>query len=289
MLISAAVCCAVGVGLTFFRGGRLVSVVQDLVRKAAAQPPRWPDARVELHSPAAALPAGFGKYRILVDPGHGAEGNSGNSSAFCEDEQDFTLRVGLELAAALARTGHFEARLSRPPGLLVPYPQRVAEAERWSAQAFISLHSDVRGQAQKWSPAPDLQCSRSEQAPGFAVLYSDLGPLAEPRRRLALAVARRLIGTGLLPYDGEEYYQIYEAETHQPGVFIDRHEPAKQIFVLRRPTMPSIIIETHNAWDPREATRWRQQRTLESFQSAVINALIDALTKAPSKGMQPDL
>src|SRR5690606_12162910 len=114
--------------------------------------PAWPDVR--LTTAPWTAPAGFGVRRVLLDAGHGAAGNSGNLSAFCEREEDFTLELAADLAGRLEATGHFEVRVSRRPGELVDYHQRVAEAETWGADAFVSLHSDVRGTAGSWSPEP---------------------------------------------------------------------------------------------------------------------------------------
>ena len=62
-----------------------------------------------------------------------------------------------------------------------------------------------------------------------------------------------------------------------PGVFVDRRD--KRIFMLRSPVMPSIIIETHNAVDDREARSWNQPHTREAFATAIVAALIDALNR----------
>ena len=82
---------------------------------------------------------------------------------------------------------------------------------------------------------------------------------------------------GFLAYDGGEYTGLYAPDAVQRGVFVDRHEPDKRIFVLRRPTMPAILVETHHALDPREVTRWEEPATLDAFATALAAALLDAL------------
>ena len=42
--------------------------------------------------------------------------------------------------------------------------------------------------------------------------------------------------------------------------------------------MPSVIIETHHAWDFQEPARWKEPRTLEAFSAAVVQGLVDALS-----------
>ena len=218
----------------------------------------------------------------MVDPGHGAPQNGGNTSCFCVEEQDFTLRVGEALARRLEATGRFEVRLSRRGDGRVEYRDRVDAAARWGAEAFVSLHSDVRGKLDRWAPEPGKDCPVSYAAPGFSVLYSDEGEaaLVDGRLALARAAARRLAESGFGAYAGAEYTGLYEPDGAQAGVFVDRHAPDQRIFVLRRPAMRSILVETHHAVDPREARRWSEDATLDVFAAAVAAALADTLGPA---------
>jgi N-acetylmuramoyl-L-alanine amidase len=63
---------------------------------------------------------------------------------------------------------------------------------------------------------------------------------------------------GFLPWIGDDYGGQYEAD-ETPGVWRDR----RRLFVLDRPKVPSIIVETHNARDGREPERWQEPRTHE--------------------------
>lgn len=256
------------------------------MRRAPAPPiapSGWPFPDARLVARPVTFPAAFGVRRVYLDAGHGAPGNTGNTSCLCVDEQDFTLGAVRALGERLAATGHFEVRLSRDGDRLVPYAERVADADRWPADAFISLHSDVRGKVESWSPKPGITCPLSLTSPGFAVLWSDEGEPALGDRRLALAraFALHMREAGLLPYSGAEYTGLYEADAAQPGVFVDRHAPEQRIYVLRRPAMPSILVETHHALDTREVARWTEPATLDAFAAAVANALIDALPEGP--------
>jgi N-acetylmuramoyl-L-alanine amidase len=243
--------------------------------------PRFPDlAAPPLAPPALVFPAGFGLRRILVDPGHGAPGNAGNRSSHCVDEQDFTLRAAHALAERLRSTGHFDVRLARDGDARVDYRARIEDAARWGAEVFLSLHSDVRGQTgEQWNPTPGTDCPLNLGAPGFSVLWSDEGAPEMCARRLALAraLARRMGETGFVAYGGVDYGDLYAVDPDVPGVFVDRHAPDQRIFVLRRPVMPSALIETHHAHDPREARRWEEPATHDAFAAAVAAALIEAL------------
>ncbi|MBW2459174.1 MAG: N-acetylmuramoyl-L-alanine amidase [Deltaproteobacteria bacterium] len=249
---------------------------------AAPSAAGWPAPEAAISAPGVAIPAGFGTHRIFVDPGHGAEGNTGNRSAFCRDEQDFTMGLATQLAIELEATGHFEVKTSRSPDTLVPYRARVSTAEQWGAEAFVSIHSDVRGKTEQWAPDAGLACLRSRAAPGFSVLWSDQGAPDLLNRRLSLArsLAAQLERMGLTAYDGREYQGLYDGDGRQPGVFVDRHAPKERIFVLHKPTMPSVIVETHNALDDREALRWEEPEVRRAFGAAVTTALVELLARS---------
>ncbi|HVY44559.1 MAG TPA: N-acetylmuramoyl-L-alanine amidase [Minicystis sp.] len=241
--------------------------------RADAEAPRVEPAR----GVATTFPAAFGVRRVFVDAGHGAEDNRGAASCFCADEQDYTLAAAERVAARLAETGHFLVRLSREGDERVPYDARVRDAEAFGADAFVSLHFDVRGRSVRWSPAPGESCALAFGGDGFAVLYGDEGDagLAAARLGLARALATRLSAAGFSPY-AEGYDDLYAPDA-VAGVFVDRHAPGRRIFVLRRPSMPSVILETYNALDPREVSRWSELATLDAAADALAAALVDAL------------
>lgn len=263
----------------FRASGRWGESILRALGSQQADPLAWPNPEARLKAPVFAFPPGFGVRRVAVDAGHGAPKNTGNTSCYCVNEQDFTLEAANELAARLEATGHFKVLLSRKGDALIEYKKRAEEAARWGAEALVSLHSDVRGRADTWSPEPGKSCPVSLAAPGFSVLWSDEGEAAMTGVRLALArsVARRMSEAGFTAYLGGEYTGLYEADAVEPGVFVDRHEPGSRIFILRRPVMPSILIETHHALDPREAQRWKEKETFDAFAAATAAALVDAL------------
>ncbi len=222
--------------------------------------------------------------RLYLDAGHGADGNAGNTSTFGVAEQDFTLDLAHDLASQLESTGVFEVRTSRRPGELVAYAARVEAAHAMGADAFVSLHSDVRGTARTWSPVPGVEARAALDAPGFSVLFADEGEaaLVGRRRALAMAVATEMASAGFFPYGGSEYEGLYAADPDVAGAFVDRHEDRKRIFVLRRTPMPAVIVETHNALDPREAARWDEAWPRRAFAMALARALVATCPRPPT-------
>jgi len=238
-------------------------------------PPPWPEPGSVLRMVEVELPEPLQQpRRIFLDPGHGSRGNPGNTSCLCIQEQDHNLRVAQHLAEVLEATGAFEVRLSRQEGAVVDYPARLSAARAWHAELLLSLHSDARGQGLRWE---DTGCHYNDLDPGFSVLWSDEGDqeLTAARHELARALAGRFVEAGFAPYPGGVYEGLYEVDPAQTGVFVDRHRPRRRIMMLRRPAMPSVIIETHNAWDRREERRWQERLTLDSFASTALAKLAD--------------
>jgi len=253
-----------------------VLVVGGLIALASADPAPWPEGEALHQVP---LPAHRGApLRVYLDAGHGAPDNPGNRGAYCQLEEGFTLSLAREVSSWLEAQGGFETRVSRDAGERIDYHQRVEEAEAWGADVFVSLHSDVRGVGAPWTPRPGgPACPRSQDAPGFSVLWSDASPAAATNQRLGRALAEQMTLTGLPAYDGRHYGAVYDLDRETPGLFVDRHPPGERIFVLWRPHFPAVLIETHHALDDREVRRWSMPETQRAFASALAAALREAL------------
>lgn len=240
---------------------------------AGADAATFPDRPLR-RLPAVPAPAG----RLVLDAGHGAPKNSGNRNWACEPEADVMRRLADALTPTLVAAG-LEVRRTRPDPTEVDYGARVALAN--DARWLVSLHSDSRAGTRLWAD-PATGCFRSEGARGFAVLWSDEGEatLVAARQRLARRLATRLAEAGFHPYAGTDYPGLYDGD-EVPGVFVDRHEPGRRIRLLRRPTVPSVLVETHQAWDEAEARAWEEPATREAFASALVAALADLEAPTP--------
>lgn len=264
--------------MRFFSGGLLAAL--SLTASASAQP-ALSRARP---SPAAALAPAAKRLRVLIDAGHGNPGNDGNRSLDCEREADVMLKLAVGLAEQLARDDGFDVRLTRSSEVGPSYLERLKAADSW-ADALVSLHSDARGIATaEWRNA-DCIGYRNDGAKGFAVLWSDEAQPALAARRglLARTVAAALRHHGFTAYRGDDYPGLYGGDAENPGVFVDRHVPRQRIYLLRRPAVPSIIIETHHALDEHEVQQWREPQTLEALTRAVAQGLREALAR-PAAG-----
>lgn len=226
----------------------------------------------------------------MIDAGHGEFGNLGNKSARCEREAAFTLRTQDAVLAHLRAQPGLELRAGRPTAAVRSYEDRIDEMEHWPADAVLSLHSDSRATKEERHHDPTTGCPSAEGSDGFSVLWSDEGEasLVERRHGLARAVAQELLAAGFPAYDGADYPGLYASDEAVPGVFVDRHAPGKRIKMLRRPTVPVVIVETHHALDGREVARWNEAETLDAFSGALYAALLTwAGPVAPTSSSSP--
>jgi N-acetylmuramoyl-L-alanine amidase len=161
----------------------------------------------------------------------------------------------------------------------VDYDQRLALCG--GQELLLSLHSDSRAGTRSWWVDEARGLWANEGAAGYAVLYSDEGPapLVAQRHRWAQALGLRMAEAGLQPYLGLDYTALYGAD-EVPGVFVDRHAPSKRIRLLRRPSIPSLIVETHEAHDAADVALWQRPETRSAFASAVALSIAD-LQAAP--------
>ena len=88
--------------------------------------------------------------KIYIDQGHNPQNPNAGAEGNGLREQDLVYAIGIELAALLEQNPNFEVRLSRP----TPQSQigssnseslrlRVADANRWGADYYISLHTNA--------------------------------------------------------------------------------------------------------------------------------------------------
>ena len=252
-------------------------------------PIAWPAEGARLTPPPVVVPEVLRGVVVAVDAGHGAPGNTGARSARCEDEQDLVLPIAEQVADVLDAGGLTVLRL-RPPGERPTYDARLRALADSAAVLMVSVHADVRLPASAWSPTPGCEALVSHGQPGFSTLWSDEDPtLAPGRRALADALAARLRQTGLPAYDGQDYTGIYEQTG--PGVFVDRHRPARRVRFLRRPAVPSAIVEVAHLLDPDASLRIREPAVKAALAHAIAGGIVDALMEdravLPTDGAAP--
>ena len=178
--------------------------------------------------------------RIYIDQGHnpvnpnaGAEGNGYR-------EQDITYRIGQELFTLLENDPAFEARLSRSsPDVVLGISnadslrQRVEGAEAFDADLFLSLHTN----------ASSLPAATGSEA----LVFSLTGTAAD----IARVILRYMAEATGLPNRGVKA---------RPG-----------LYVLRRTSMPAIVLEMGFITNERDATLMAEAPGL--FARGIYNGL----------------
>jgi len=168
--------------------------------------------------------------RIFIDQGHNPTGfhNAGavGNGLF---EQDITYQVGIYLADLLNNDPRFEARVSRPTPTTVlgtnnatSLYERVRMANEWPANYFISIHCNA-------NPNPAIN--------GTEIYIFQYGTQAN---WLAQHVMDGIV-------------QI--AGTRNNGIRINQ-----SLYVLRRTTMPSILVELGYLTNASDAAKLRDNQ-----------------------------
>jgi N-acetylmuramoyl-L-alanine amidase len=181
------------------------------------------------------------RARVVIDPGHGGSNPGARGAVEGVHEKAVTLPLARRIAGALTRRG-IEATLTRTDDRTLTLRQRVAEANRRAADAFVSVHAnasvtrlqrgyetfvltptglDVDGRAlrgETGTPRPGID-------PEIALVLDDVerGAAQWEAAELAAAIQARL--AGVRGREGDR------------GVRQDAHH------VLLGATMPAVLVE----------------------------------------------
>ena len=161
--------------------------------------------------------------KIYIDQGHNPQNPNAGAEGNGLREQDLVYTIGQELATLLRRNENFEVRLSRPtPDTLLgstnatSLAARVNDANRWGADYFISLHTNASEQ------------SAATGVEGYAY--------AQGTRGFAL---------------GEDILTNLSDTT---GLRNRGMKARPSLYVLRKTSMPAVLVELGFITNPRDAS-----------------------------------
>ncbi len=180
--------------------------------------------------------------KIFIDQGHNPTGPNTGATGNGLNEADVTYEVGAILARLLNNNPDFTARLSRtsPTEILgntnaESLARRVNLANEWGADYFISIHTNAVS---------------NPQANGTEVLvYSLRAPIYPLAEEVLDEIVERM-------------------GTRDRGV-----KPAPEIYVLRRTSMPAMLIELGFITNPSDSAKLRDNPY--GFAYAIYEALVD--------------
>ena len=182
--------------------------------------------------------------KIFIDQGHNPGGINGGAEGNGLLEQDVTYNVGIYLNQLLNNDYRFESMVSRETidtilgtNNRTSLAQRVNMANSWNADYFISIHTNA-------SENPQLNGSE-------VYVYSEETPAYE----LAEDVLNNIVTI---------------VGTRDNGVRVNR-----TLYVLRRTTMPAILIELAYITNTQDAEKLRDNQYL--FAYAIYRGILEYL------------
>ncbi|NDC15081.1 MAG: N-acetylmuramoyl-L-alanine amidase [Synechococcaceae bacterium WB9_2_170] len=194
----------------------------------------------DLDAPAAGPPVPMGRFKVVIDPGHGGP-DPGAVGIGGLRETDVVLDVCLQLARLLQARG-VQVLMTRTSEVDVDLPPRVSLANNSRADAFVSVHANA------------LSLDRPE-VNGIESFYFE--GAGAPSRSLAAALQQQMLAIS-------------------PGS-PDRGVRTARFFVIRRTVMPSTLVEmgfvTGTLDAPRLADPTYRRRMAMALAAGVLNFL----------------
>lgn len=185
---------------------------------------------------------------IMIDPGHGGN-DPGAISINKYKEKDIVLKFSKELAHKINQKKGLHAILTRDKDFYIPLSERVAIAQHYKADLFISIHADaLRGKKAKGATIYTLSDKASDQVAAQIAhnenqsdiaggIFSDNLPSGEVKDILIDLLQKETAGYS---HDLAEYMvkDISKVTTMM------RHPHRQASFaVLKAPDIPSILLE----------------------------------------------
>ncbi len=179
-----------------------------------------------------------GRKVIVIDPGHGGP-DPGAIGIGGLRETDVVLDISLEVSRILQRQG-VVVYLTRTREVDVDLPPRVRLAERVNATAFVSIHANAISMSR-----PDVNGLETYHAPG-----------ARLGARLARTVHNTILRRLRMP---------------------DRRVKAARFYVIRRTSMPAILVETGFLTGAQDIVRLRNPAWRKQMAQAIAQGILNYL------------
>lgn len=179
-----------------------------------------------------------GRKVIVIDPGHGGP-DPGAIGIGGVRETNVVLDISLEVSRILQRQG-VVVYLTRTREVDVDLPPRVRLAERVNATAFVSIHANAISMSR-----PDVNGLETYHAPG-----------ARLGSRLARTVHNTILRRLRMP---------------------DRRVRAARFYVIRKTSMPAILVETGFLTGAQDIVRLRNPAWRKQMAQAIAEGILNYL------------
>lgn len=212
--------------------------------------------------------------RVVLDPGHGGH-DPGAVGYGGLQEKDVALDVAFRAAPLIARELDIDALLTRDGDEYVPLDERVARANAFGADLFISIHCNA-------SPSRDSHgvmtfvLDRSADALAGQVAARENAASQEASDRLAHAM-RQVMDAGTLRQSLRfgallQRASMASLEPHYPEV-VDGGVRRAGFYVLAGARMPAVLFEASFISNPLEELRLESGDYRQKLADSIVNAI----------------
>jgi N-acetylmuramoyl-L-alanine amidase len=230
------------------------------------------------------------KFRLIVDVGHTAQ-SDGAMSARNVPEYQFNLHLAQRLVDKLKSDGFSTTRLLVTEGRARPsLAARVASANNWHADLFLSIHHDSVPDKLMESWEFEGKTSHfSDRFSGYGLFVSRENPDFETSLRFAKLIGTQMHAQGIkfadqyaLPMMGKYRHDLLDRDA---GIYRYDH-----LIVLMKTHMPAVLLEAGSIINRDEelqmASPARQDMTVNAVTTAVKQFC--GVPVAPSPAPTPD-
>lgn len=212
--------------------------------------------------------------RLVLDPGHGGH-DPGAQGAGGLREKDVVLDIAHRAAPLVARELGISTLLTRDSDAFVPLDERVARANAFSADLFVSIHCNAsESVGSRGVMTFALDSSRDDLAARVAARENAASEQAAAE--LANAMSHVLDpGSLARSHHFAELLQrasVASLAPHYPDV-LDQGVKSAGFYVLAGARMPAVLFETSFISNPTEERRLDQGDYRQKMADAIVNAV----------------
>ena len=212
--------------------------------------------------------------RVVLDPGHGGY-DPGAMGATGLMEKDVALDVALRAAPLIARELGVSTLLTREGDDYVPLDERVAKANAFHADLFVSIHCNASYTADSHGVMTFvLDSSRDRVAQQVAARENDASEAASSQLARAM---RQVMDTATVRASHRFAHLLQRASVaslthHYPGV-LDGGVRRAGFYVLAGAQMPAVLFEASFISNPTEELRLESADYRQRLADGIVNAI----------------
>ena len=223
-------------------------------------------------------------FRVVIDPGHGGE-DPGAVSPNNNYEKKTVLAISRELGKLLNAQPGVQAILTRNKDKFIKLGERVRIAQRWEADAFISVHADsVKSPRARGSSVFVLSSKGASSR--FARLLAKQANLSDLVGGESIAADDPAVAATLREFsrDGKERGSRDLAKLILQNIGAINKLHSKRVesagfAVLKSPSIPSVLVETAFISNPAEEKKLLSTEFRKKMAAAIAQGVMEYKTR----------